>query len=994
LTATTASAEVIHLKPADGRSSNRQRLRLDKRTVENRQETGWVRWKVSAETAGEYRLVFEHRVPEDARATIEILLDGRRVDRLDLHGSPQANFRHHVLDAVIELAAGEARQLTLRFQEVTGESRIILRNPRLTDGYRGDYGFIKPGQSVDGPETRQGWARAMAEARRRGVDDPKLLAKKMWNAFPAMCDWFLQDNPHHGQWGQSVGHDARGDFKRFLGQAEGDNAIEIALVRSVARELGVDARLLGTSEQLLQHYVELCMRRRRRRLARLTRRTDAVVYATHQNMGGIYLETENQRCPDGSQLRILRLPLRRTSTRDELLLDSGNGIVRDPELSFDARKLLFAWNKSNRGYGGRAQSVPASRTYKIYQMDLATREVRALTDETTYGSDIDPMYLPSGDILFNSQRCVQRVTCGWAEATNLYVMDADGRYARRIGFDQTQTAFPALLEDGRVLYTRRDYNDRGQTYAHALFVMNPDGTMQTEYYGNQTFEPTSFQHARGIPGTSKVMAIAGGYHTPQGGKLVIIDRRKGLQDYQGLMFVDWDPDRKRTRGDGYGREGPQYSYPYPLDDHGLLVSYAPIGGYLMSASGRVDRRAEQGLMRYKLYFMTLDGKRELLAAHRTLSCASPVPLMARRKPTVRPNLTDYSQDTAVMYVQNVYHGPGMEGVEPPAAKQIRVIRLHYKPALIGAAVWSPPRDQIGPGRKYASVGKHSVTPVGVGTASFDAKEILGQVPIRADGSAMFEVPARTPLYLQLIDADGRAIQTMRSWATLMPGENFSCVGCHEDKASAPLSAQGRTQAMRDGPRKLRPLHDISGRPFSYARMIQPIWNRRCVSCHRKGGKAEAVDLTATIVPDNTSGRATNTTLRRYYRSYLTLLKAAQEREIQGQTYLGPGKPNKWVDYYTRLLTVEQVAPYYAGSARSGLLKMLRDGHKKVKLTPAELETIAAWIDLNVPFIGEYDEMNSWSRPQREAYEQKMLQRRTQRKIEDGNIRRFLQAGQP
>jgi hypothetical protein len=281
-----------------------------------------------------------------------------------------------------------------------------------------------------------------------------------------------------------------------------------------------------------------------------------------------------------------------------------------------------------------------------------------------------------------------------------------------------------------------------------------------------------------------------------------------------------------------------------------------------------------------------------------------------------------------------------------------------------------------------------VTPVGVGTASFDAKRILGEAVVHEDGSAMFEVPPRTPIYLQLIDDKGYAVQTMRSWATLMPNETFSCVGCHEDKDEAPQRPDRVSIAMRNKPQKLKALGHVSSRSFSYAEFVQPILDKHCVSCHSGGKKAAKIDLSRTIIEDK------DKTLRRYYSSYITLLKANIGRDGKPSKKVGPGTPNKWVDYYTRLLTVEPIAPYYAGSARSGLLKQLREGHNKVKLTELELGIISAWIDLNVPFVGDYDEMNCWTDKQKKAYRDKMTMRRKQIDIEAANIRQFIEDGQP
>lgn len=837
----------------------------------------------------------------------------------------------------------------------------------------------------------------------------KADGKALWTDFAVETDWFLQDNQVHGEWGKGV-YDARKDYQHYLDPAR-DNTLEQKLVAHVLQDLGPDAKAL--SKELanltasncspddaawLTLYTKACRLRRTARLAPLLKKTDKLVYATHMNMGVIYLATETQPCPDGSQLRIIDLSPEANGQplRDELLFDSENGIVRDPEVSFDGKKMLFAWRKTNKQAGTNGYLAPETGNYKIYEMDLATRQIRALTDDSTYGADFEPCYLASGDIMFSSARCVQEVTCGWGDCSNLYLMNKDGKYARRVGFDQTQTAFPHLLDDGRVVYTRRDYNDRGQSYAHALFFMNPDGTTQTEYYGNNSMAPTSIQHTRPIPGTGKTMGIAGGYHTSQGGKLVTIDPKKGRQNYEGLTFYNWEPTPLREVNDeNYCRVGEQFVYPYPLDENSLVVSLSPVGAYMTRDNGMLDKAKEQGLMLYKLYYMNLDGSRELLAANPTLSCTQGVPVMARKRPGVRASTVDYTRKTGTCYVQNVYYGPSAEGIEPGAVKKLRVVKLFYKPVTIGAGGWGPSRKEVGPLRKYSGYGWHSVLPTGVGSASFDAKEIMGEVEVHEDGSAMFEVPARVPFFFQLVDKDGLVIQTMRSWATLMPNENFSCVGCHEENDSAPLPQAMKTLALQRPPQTLQPVHSISGQPFSYTKFVQPIFDEHCVCCHSPGKKGEKIDLSSTIVKDFEQEKWASSTRRKFNQSYLTLLKVkwdTSNKKTKGPR-LDEGRPNEWVDYYTRMATMELTPPYYSGSTQSGMIKKLLAGHGKTKITPEEIGTIAAWIDLNVPFVGEYDAMNIWDDATKERYDKKLGMRVKQEQIEAENIKAYIRDGQ-
>src|SRR5574344_2660529 len=92
----------------------------------------------------------------------------------------------------------------------------------------------------------------------------------------------------------------------------------------------------------------------------------------------------------------------------------------------------------------------------------------------------------------------------------------------------------------------------------------------------------------------------------------------------------------------------------------------------------------------------------------------------------------------------------------------------------------------------------------------------------------------------LLDANGRMVQTMRSWTVLQPGETASCVGCHEPKNSSPPKAARPTLATAAGVQKLTPVLD-SPRAFSFLKDVQPILNARCVKCHAVNA-AKAPDL--------------------------------------------------------------------------------------------------------------------------------------------------------
>lgn len=348
--------------------------------------------------------------------------------------------------------------------------------------------------------------------------------------------------------------------------------------------------------------------------------------------------------------------------KEETLLADFTGVFRDPDVHFDGNHMVFAWKKSLK-----------EDDFHLYEMEFPSRKVKQLTSGLGF-ADIEPVYLPDENILFNSTRSGNAVDCWTVEVSNMFICDRDGQYTRRVGYDQVHTVKPSVLDDGRVVYTRWEYNDRGQVYTQPLFQMNPDGTGQAEYYGGNSFFPTTVVHARQIPGTRKVMATFNGHHTPQHGKLGILDPEAGRDENEGTMLVA--PLRKPEAEviDAYGQFGDQFQHPWPLNETEFLVSYSPLGYY---AGRPID---------FGIYWMNVNGERELLVSDPTISCNQPVVLGPRKRPFTRVNTVDYRKDDGVYYMQNVYADNGVEGIEPGTIKKLRVMEIIFRPASVGAAL--------------------------------------------------------------------------------------------------------------------------------------------------------------------------------------------------------------------------------------------------------------------------------------------------------------------
>lgn len=755
----------------------------------------------------------------------------------------------------------------------------------------------------------------------------------------------------------------------------------------------------GSDPRWKDLYLKACDKRRFHRLAFLREETDRIVYTKHYVFGGTegltgmpqgsdeqHIDLTSER-RHGSQLCMITLK-EDGSLKHEVLIEKPEGVIRDPSLSFDAKKLLFSMRDNF-----------TKDDYHIFEMDLADRSVRKITSNPVVNGkeypcvDMEPCFTPSGDILFSSTRHVQINDC-WPNAnTNIYTCKPDGSAVRRLGYDELDVNFPQILHDGRVVFTRWEYSDRNAFFLHPICTMNPDGTTQTEYCGNNSMFPSSYIQVRPIPDSTKLIATISGHHVLHKGKLALIDRTQGTQDGKNIEFVagsspDGTPGRQRstikTTGvhnpaiDFFGQKGPQYQYPFALDEDHYLLAYCP-EGWLYDYGPFCPP--------FGIYFMTATGERELLAFDWWISSGQPTPIIEREVPPIRPSSIDHTKNTGVFDIQDIYIGPGLKGIPRGTVKKLRVVALEYR------------AGKMGKGSNAGEVSSGLVqTPISFNNGSWDVKHVLGEVDVEEDGSVAFEVPARTPVYFQLLDEKGYCVQTMRSWATLQGGEHFSCLGCHEDKLDTQMMTQGRSAsiAMQRAPQKLQPIgskkHPLMERlekencldsiegwlgvnapavnadpyapvaGFSYRQEIQPILDKHCIECHQGDTKnsdpkkRSSLDLRGTMISvDHLKVNWDDDYKRLFSQSYLNL------------TNQGRNKGGKWIQFLEVRSRSDILPPYHTGSSKSSLMKYLEPAHYGVQVSESEKRTIACWIDILIPYCGSYVEANTWTDEERKEY---------------------------
>jgi hypothetical protein len=805
-------------------------------------------------------------------------------------------------------------------------------------------------------------------------------------------DWLMQDVPNAEE--------------RAALFADASFAEEASLVEGVVDSLETDADALrerleqlvadsvsGDSSAWRELYADACRARRAERLELAVELAPQFVYTKHYVMGAshyaytedvtdeAFFDTSADLQP-GSQLCMATFMPDGTIAH-EVLVETPTGTIRDPDVSWDGTRVLFALRTSLD-----------KDDFHLYEYDVATRETRQLT----FGlgvCDMEPCYLPNGDLLFISTRCGQITDCWWTEVSNLYTCDGDGRFLRRVSVDQVTVNYPTVLDDGRVIYTRWDYNDRGHIYVQPLFQMNADGTAQTEFYGNNSYFPTAFLHSRGIPGSDKVVSILGGHHAYQHGKLGLVDRSKGTQGNSGVQLLAPVRVPEEVIVDRYGQEGELFQYPYPLDEDTLFVAYLPEGS---------NERTYKPT--FGVYWFDHDGNRELLCYDPAISCGQPIPFVERDVPTMRPSQVDLTKKAGQFYVQDVYEGPGLTGIERGTVKALRVVALEYRPIGVG---WNWHSGEAGDSMVS--------TPCSIGSGTWDVKRVLGEVPVEEDGSAFFEVPALTPVYFQLLDRNGDVVQTMRSWSTLQPGETFACVGCHEPKGASignvTTASGSTTMALRKGVAQLAPVlfpgeGYMQDAGFSYLRDVQPILDKYCVSCHSGGEDADGEKRPFSLMA-NDMARPDPTD--EYVKIY------DEQKRIFADSYVKLTHRGNNKNDYIRWLGIQDrpsmLPPYYSGAALSPMIAMLRgkehmakdadlpkrptvsdelyEAHKDVNIDEQSLKTIAMWIDLLVPYCGDYLEANRWSRGERAWYEYYLAKRERNAEIVADNVAKKIEA---
>ncbi len=604
-------------------------------------------------------------------------------------------------------------------------------------------------------------------------------------------------------------------------------------------------------------------------------------------------------------------PLARGGELKTIFRPPGSEFVGELDLHHEGNRLLF--------------TMADGRGWRIHELVLEDRELRQVSRPAPDVDHFDACYLPDERIVFASTASFTAVPCwhGQKRACSLFLMNADGSGERQLCFDQDLDLHPSVLPSGQVIFNRWEYAGIFHMYAAPLMVMNPDGTGQKAVYGSSSYWPNRLYFPRGIPGRpGQIVAIATGYHgPPRMGVPVVLDLNRGSTGSEGLVrFLpgrrDFDDEVKIDTW--YGKTWPKFLHPYPLAEP---VTHRGAGNYFL-VSMQPSRDAPWGI-----YLIDSFDNVVPILVDPKWDFFEPIPVQKTTRPRIVPNRIDESRSDAVIYLHDIYQGEGLADVPRGEIEKLRLVAYDFGfPGLAGP-------DKIGLGGPW------------------DAMRILGTVPVHADGSAVFRVPANTPLSLQALDSEGKAVQLMRSWYTAMPGEAVSCVGCHEKAEDAP--AVRFSEVIGRKPDEIEPWYGPP-RGFDFEREVQPVLDRHCVSCHH--GEADE----GAVRPDLRGEEH-----RPEYGGHLLARLGAQRLNPETEAYFG-GKQIKYTPAYEALIAyvrrvgieddVRVLVPGEYHADTSELIQMLSKNHHGVTLDAEAWDRLVTWIDLNAPCHGTWGDV--------------------------------------
>ena len=670
------------------------------------------------------------------------------------------------------------------------------------------------------------------------------------------------------------------------------------------------------------------------------------------NSNHYYTEYLNSKWQPGGNLCALSLA---DGSVREIVPQLAGGVFGRFDLSFDAKRVVFCYKKA------------ALEGYRLYEVNVDGSGLRQITFPPKneqmlieryklsggyhHGTDdMHPCYLPDGGIAFISTRCQYGILCNGPDdftTTVVYRVEADGSDMCKLSNSSVSEASPVLLPDGRIMYTRWEYFDKGAVSVKCLWAMRPDGSASEEIYANDISLPPTFIFGRPIPGAPNEYVVMGTPHYPQAGvgTVIRLDMTRDIRTREPMTYMTPYVDIRAEGGfdfrtgdgqwtrDRSGR-GPLFRDPYPLSPQHFLVAHKPAGPPWTDPTS------------YDLHLLDEAGNVSLFYRDKGISCWQPMPLRPRETPPVLRSSIDpelAAKNQAVCVVADVYRG--LDGVQRGQIKYIRILEQMPRP-------WASRRRWGGDlyDQQHVCITKDT---------HLALKVQHGVVPVEDDGSAHFVVPAKGNVSFQVLDENYMSVQTERTYVYFVPGERRSCVGCHEiptkelNAPSHPTAKALRRPPSVPGP---QPGEKSGRRPIDYATDVQPVLDKHCVKCHSGDEPKASLDLSGTettlfsrsyesLVPERRGGKG------RRGAPLLGPIIGENHPKTGNVHYLPPRSLGSHASVLVSMLSKSKVK--LADPEQAKLAAKLAEVHKERDLSPAELLKITNWVDTNAQFYGSW-----------------------------------------
>lgn len=582
--------------------------------------------------------------------------------------------------------------------------------------------------------------------------------------------------------------------------------------------------------------------------------------------------------------------------------------------------------------------------------------------------------------------------------------------ARRMTWTNAQERRPTMRTSGEVMFTsvrNIGYQAGRPVYNGAIFRVQAGGFDYHIHGGNRSRYPLFADSRESAEGLEVRMALDPRNYW--GGSVMLADHGLGINvepenPQDGLAFsyqektetafaspprylpplVPLLPETGEP-GSSHGglthtgiSPGGAFRDPYPLPDGTLLVSH--VSGSIDHLDPNADPDWDVYRVRFEGSPQSEDGRaagklrlERIAGASSELADTMPRPLMVRLKelPAAHQKFLPELEEKKLRDEYGVKRAPA----DTPA-----VIESYDYPLLQSFLTDFTPvgeRDLTKSDRLFRYVRilaevpptKADLTPLADGSNPFATrlssgihtrKQIVAEIPLEPDGSFYAQVPPNTPLIIQGLDAQRRAVHSMNRWFYLQPGERLTlsiprrlfsraCSGCHGSLTGQSLDALGPIDAVTAASKVVANWDPVTGKrrkPYGqsgaveyqeidFVRDVQPLLDRNCVACH--GGALPAANLSL-------EGNAT----QHYNRAYESLHKLRDPAS-------GNFADKRYVDEREALSSKSYLIAKLLGENFPGIQQPQNNYGKphpdKAPLTEQELLVLIRWIDLGATFRG-------------------------------------------